>query len=62
LIRDWEISPNDVTSAHAAGIFYIAVTKPITANFLNHADHRLDSPAHDSLQQLLWRAVESARE
>lgn len=54
----FEDSPNGVTSARAAGIFCVAVPNPITRLLpLDHADYRIDSLAHETLQQLLWRAA-----
>jgi HAD superfamily hydrolase (TIGR01509 family) len=52
----FEDSPNGVAAAHAAGIFCVAVPNPVTRLLrLDHADHRLQSLADESLQQLLSR-------
>jgi HAD superfamily hydrolase (TIGR01509 family) len=55
----FEDSPNGVAAARAAGIFCVAVPNPITQCLsLAHADHCLESLAHESLQDLLSRASE----
>ena len=53
----FEDSPNGVTSAKAAGIFCVAVPNNLTRRLsLDHADHRLESLADESLQDILSRA------
>lgn len=54
----FEDSPNGVTAARAAGIFCVAVPNPVTRRLsLDHADHRLESLADESLRQVMARAL-----
>lgn len=56
----FEDSPNGVSAARAAGIFCVAVPNPVTIRLpLGHADHRLNSLADESLENLLRRALEA---
>jgi len=58
----FEDSPNGVIAARAAGIFCVAVPKPITCQLpLDHADHLLASLADEPLEKILARAVEGQR-
>jgi HAD superfamily hydrolase (TIGR01509 family) len=56
----FEDSPNGVAAARAAGIFCVAVPNPVTQRLrFDHANHRLQSLAEESLQQLLSRVRET---
>ena len=58
----FEDSPNGVTAAQAAGIFCVAVPNPVTCRLpLDHADHRLESLAHEPLEKILTRAAAKAK-